>query len=116
MQSHIARNEIKSITNLLAYSDGNEYFSLTADKDLASKEELILEFYPPQKNELGLVINFRQTLLTTFLLYSGISYMGDQVGDYFFQKFLFLVPSCFSFALQLFEVVSLRPDGVLVLD
>ena len=85
MQSHIARNEIKSITNLLAYSDGNEYFSLTADKDLASKEELILEFYPPQKNELGLVINFRQTLLTTFLLYSGISYMGDQVGDYFAQ-------------------------------
>jgi hypothetical protein len=32
---------------------------------------------------LAWLISFRQTLLTTFLLYEGLSWMGDDVGDYF---------------------------------
>ncbi len=63
--------------------DNNEYFSATDSFDLTSKEELILEFDNLPDEELGIVINHKQTLLTTFLLYSGISYMGDEVGDYF---------------------------------
>lgn len=68
--------EIKSINNL-------EYYSKTDSLDLASKEEIYLEFNDVPFQNSGLVINFRQTLLTTFLLYNGISYMGNEVGDYF---------------------------------
>ncbi|GAA4945430.1 hypothetical protein GCM10023314_18250 [Algibacter agarivorans] len=63
--------------------DEAEYFSLTDPNKLETKEEIILEYQGLSTNNYGLVINFRQTLLTTFLLYNGISYMGDEVGDYF---------------------------------
>ena len=71
------------VRDLMAEIDEQEYFSFTDSTDLTTKEELILEFDDIPDQELGLVINYRQTLLTTFLLYSGISYMGDEVGDYF---------------------------------
>jgi len=63
--------------------DEAEYFSLTDPNKLETKEDIILEYEGLSSNNYGLVINFRQTLLTTFLLYNGISYMGDEVGDYF---------------------------------
>lgn len=67
----------------LQYLDGIEFYSPTDSFDLSSKEEIILEFPKLAKGDYGIVVNFRQTLLTTFLLYSGIAYMGDEVGDYF---------------------------------
>lgn len=62
--------------------DDFEYFSPTDSLDLTTKESLVFDFNPNQYDDLGVVINFRQTLLTTFLLYSGLSYMGDEAGDY----------------------------------
>ena len=63
--------------------DDYEYFSLTDSTNLWEKEEIIFIFNTQDLTQLGLILNFRQTLLTTFLLYNGISYMGDEVGDYF---------------------------------
>lgn len=71
------------ITNKICQRDESEYFSLTDSFDLTTKEEIIIEYEDLQNQNYGIVINHRQTLLTTFLLYSGISYMGDEVGDYF---------------------------------
>ncbi|MBV6440742.1 MAG: hypothetical protein EPGJADBJ_02414 [Saprospiraceae bacterium] len=73
----------KDIKYAINRFDENEYFSQTDSSELSSKEEIILEFDRIPDKSMGVVINFRQTLLTTFLLYSGISYMGDEAGDYF---------------------------------
>lgn len=73
----------KDIYSSIKEIDDTEYYSKTHPTDLTSKEEVILEFNDLKEINYGLVINFRQTLLTTFLLYSGLSYMGDEVGDYF---------------------------------
>lgn len=73
----------KTITQMVRDIDDSEYFSLADSTDLSEKEEIYLDFHPHKMQLPGLVLNFRQTLLTTFLLYNGISYMGDEVGDYF---------------------------------
>ena len=63
--------------------DEKEYFSVTDSLDLFTREEIYLNFDSMPGQEKGLVLNFRQSLLTTFLLYSGISYMGDEFGQIF---------------------------------
>ncbi|MDX8341250.1 hypothetical protein SLH46_18770 [Draconibacterium sp. IB214405] len=73
----------ENIAPFLNAVDGNEYFSLSDSLDLGAKEEILLEFNNNIKNTPGIILNFRQTLLTTFLLYNGMSYMGDEIGDYF---------------------------------
>lgn len=72
-----------SINEIIKCLDNTEYFSSSDDKDLGMKEEIVLEFKNLTNKDYGLVIDFRQTLLTTYLLYSGISFMGNEVGDYF---------------------------------
>lgn len=78
-----AITEGTDVTSKFLGVDENEYFSLTDSTDLWKKEEIILEFNGKISNTPGLILNFRQTLLTTFLLYNGLSYMGNEVGDYF---------------------------------
>ncbi len=58
-----------------------------ADKvNLSSKEEVFLNFEQVNsEQQLGLVLNFRQTLMTTYFIYSAMGYMGDEVGDIFAQ-------------------------------
>lgn len=73
----------KDISLIINEFDDLEYFSTTSSDDLTTKEEIFLEFENVPFQNPGLVINFRQTLVTTFLLYNGISYMGNEVGDYF---------------------------------
>lgn len=69
---------------LLNDEDKNERFSLSDPKNLNSKEEIVLTFDSLDLDaNLGLKVNFRQTLMTTYLIYNGISYMGDQVSDIF---------------------------------
>ena len=72
----------KDIKNQLKSLDDHEYFSTTDSFDLNTKEEIVLTFPQLPKGKKGVVINFRQTLLTTFLLYSGLSYMGNEISDY----------------------------------
>jgi len=72
------------IVGLLARPDRQERFSLADPKNLLSREEIILTFNETgSEDELGLVLNFRQTLMTTYLFYSAMGYMGDEVGDLF---------------------------------
>ncbi len=62
--------------------DGIEYFSLADDHNLDSKEDIFISFPNQNFSNTGLVIGKRQTLLTTFLMYQGLSYMGRTVGHW----------------------------------
>lgn len=57
--------------------DGNEYYSLSDPDNLDSKEEIYLSFEVDEAQQSGLVIAKRQTLLTTYLMYQGLAYMGN---------------------------------------
>lgn len=80
----IAKAEEGDITTLLKNQDRQERFSLSDENNLNSKEEIYLT-YDNVKNtdNLGLILNFRQTLMTTYLFYSAMGYMGDNVSDVF---------------------------------
>ena len=70
------------VTDLLRYPDRNERFSLADSTDLKSTEEIHMRFDGVDPtNDLGLVLHFRQTLMTTYFVYSAMGYMGDEVGD-----------------------------------
>ncbi len=61
--------------------DGDERISLTDSTFLAAKETIDLEFDDLPAGQLGLVISSRQSLLSTFLFYQGLAYMGSSVGE-----------------------------------
>ncbi|MBK8855975.1 MAG: hypothetical protein IPN10_18180 [Saprospiraceae bacterium] len=74
----------KDIVQNVKNMDGNEWTSLADTRNLTTKEELVLEFNTDEGNEAsqsGLVLTFRQTLMTTYMLYHAISYMGDEYSD-----------------------------------
>lgn len=74
------------ITALLKDEDRQERFSLSDENNLSSKEEIVLTFDDVKEVDgLGLILNFRQTLMTTYFIYSAMGYMGDEVGDIFAQ-------------------------------
>jgi hypothetical protein len=61
--------------------DHRERISLADDADLAARETVDLVF-PAVPGARGVVIGARQSLLSTFLLYQTMAYMGPQVGDW----------------------------------
>ncbi len=72
------------IAQLLKTDDKMERFSLANENNLSSKEEIYLTFDNIENKEsLGLILNFRQSLMTTYFIYSAMGYMGDEVGDIF---------------------------------
>ncbi|KAB2847066.1 MAG: hypothetical protein F9K42_10710 [Ignavibacterium sp.] len=62
--------------------DGVERFSEADSNDLSAKETVDLTFIRPASDTVGLVIAARQTLLTTFLFYQTLAYMGTKAGDW----------------------------------
>jgi hypothetical protein len=62
--------------------DGRERTSRTDGRDLAAGEVIDLSFAGPRSGRLGLVVGARQTLLTTFLFYQTLAYMGPSAGDW----------------------------------
>lgn len=81
---HKAEVENLDVTDFLQKSDKVEYFVETDSNNLNTKEEIILSFDDiAQSENLGVMLHFRQSLLTTYLFYSAMGYMGDQVSDYF---------------------------------
>lgn len=81
-----ATGEEGDVTTLLKNQDRQEFFSLSDEKNLSSKEEILLTFDNVERTDkLGLILNFRQSLMTTYFIYSAMGYMGDQVGDIFAQ-------------------------------
>lgn len=72
------------IHHLLGKDDKQERFSLADQKQLVSRETIDLVFDTlAVEKPLGLVLDFRQTLMTTYFIYNAMGYMGDEVGDYF---------------------------------
>ena len=70
------------ISEKLCSFDGAERFSEADSNDLAAKETIEVTFYGPALDSMGIVIAARQTLLTTFLFYQTLSYMGTNAGDW----------------------------------
>lgn len=58
--------------------DGQERFSLADGRNLAAREEVTLQFDTPGAGRAGLVLAVRQTLMTTFLLYQALAYLGTE--------------------------------------
>lgn len=72
------------ISTALKSLDGIERNSLADAKALVTDEEIILEYENTNpKTKKGIKLSFRQTMMTTYALYSAIGYMGDEVGDIF---------------------------------
>lgn len=72
-----AVGEEGDITELLSADDRIERFSLTDPENLSAKEEVVLSFNQLDvAKKYALMIDFRQTLLTTYLIYNAIGYMG----------------------------------------
>ncbi len=61
--------------------DGFERKSQTDSSFLGAKEEVELDFENLPRGKLGLVIASRQSLLSTYLFYQGLAYLGNSVGD-----------------------------------
>lgn len=72
------------ITALLSHADYQERFSLSDENNISSKEEIFLTFDQVKDvNDLGFILHFRQSMMTTYFIYSAMGYMGDEVGDIF---------------------------------
>ncbi|MBD3629471.1 hypothetical protein [Cyclobacterium sp.] len=69
------------ITDFVATKDDKEWFSLADTFNLLKKETLFLEFSNPGVSS-GLIIEKRQTLMTTFLFYHFFSLMGNASSHY----------------------------------
>jgi hypothetical protein len=63
--------------------DDQERASPSDPGDLAARETITLEFPAGGPGPQALVIEARQTFITTFLLYQALAYMGTQAGRYF---------------------------------
>ena len=61
--------------------DGRERTSLTDADDLAARETIDLTF-APQAGRTAIAIGARQSLVTTFLLYQGLAYLGTTAGTW----------------------------------
>ncbi|MBI4538086.1 MAG: hypothetical protein HY704_01080 [Gemmatimonadetes bacterium] len=60
--------------------DGLERLSLADSTDLATRETVDLEFEDVPGADLGLVVASRQSLLSTYLFYQGLAYLGRSAG------------------------------------
>ena len=80
-----ALGEEGDCTFKLQYFDGNERFSRADSSDLAKYEIIELKFEISTISKKGLIIACRQTLLSTFLFYQSLAYMGKNAGFYISQ-------------------------------
>jgi hypothetical protein len=69
--------------DLVKRGDHRERFSETDSTDLRASEFIELDFGRDAGGRAGIVIDCRQTLLTTFLLYQTFAYMGSDAGRWF---------------------------------
>ena len=62
--------------------DGVQRSSRTDSIDLGARETIDFTFDSVPAGRLGLVVASRQTLLTTYLLYQALAYLGDDAGTF----------------------------------
>ena len=70
------------ISEKLCSFDGIERFSEADSNDLSAKEIIDITFNKLGSDNLGIIIASRQTLLTTFLFYQTLSYMGKTTAEW----------------------------------
>lgn len=74
----------EEITAAIRAADMQEYRGEADSTDLSTKEELHLEFDDiPENAQLGLKVTYRQSLLVSYLFYSVMGYMGDNISELF---------------------------------
>ncbi len=78
----IANSNNNDCLPLIKNYDSKERFSLTDSLNLATKETIELTFVDLPKNNIGIVIGCRQSLLSTYLLYQTLSFMGSRAGEW----------------------------------
>jgi hypothetical protein len=71
------------ISEKLCAFDGNERFSTAESNDLSAREIIEITFHKEYSDNPGLVIASRQTLLTKFLFYQTLTYLGSNAVDFF---------------------------------
>jgi len=62
--------------------DGTERFSTADSTDLAARETIDLEFPEVEPRSYGLVVAARQTLMSTYLFYQSLAYLGHEAGTW----------------------------------
>lgn len=62
--------------------DRTEWFDSVDQENLLKKDEIILKFKNENFKKHGLILSYRQTLLTTYLFYQHLAYMGNSAGYY----------------------------------
>jgi hypothetical protein len=62
--------------------DGVERTSLADSSNLAERETIELEFDQVPAGRVGLVVSSRQSLLTTYLFYQALAYMGSSAAEW----------------------------------
>ena len=67
---------------VVAERDGYEYRSWADSKNLLTPETIRVRIKVRKAGEKGLILTYRQTLMTTFLLYQSIAYMGRKYPKY----------------------------------
>ena len=78
--------ESSEVSALLSSSDLNEYHRWTDEGNMVEKEDVYLTFPGiPNTDQYGLVLDFRQSLMSTYLFYGALSYMGPLNSDYYVQ-------------------------------
>lgn len=71
------------VLSFLENSDLNERFSPSNPKNMCSPEEIFLSFEAGDIQNPGLMIDFRQSMMSTYIFYSAMGYMGNESGKYF---------------------------------
>jgi hypothetical protein len=70
-------------TDALMHFDGIERFSKADSSYLATRETVHVAFDVVPDGEVGLVVASRQSLMSTYLFYQTLAYMGSTVGEWF---------------------------------
>ncbi len=102
-------------TSLLADFDGDEWFSLADSTDLSTKEEIELKFPSIDGERFGIAIASRQSLMSTYLFYQTLAYMGTGAGEIFAaleRRGPGMISEFRSFGEDLGNIEVLLPDSV----
>jgi hypothetical protein len=75
------RSELGDCRDLVSSADDLEYLSPADERDLSHHERIEVSFARPE-GLAGLVIRGRSSLLSTFLFYQMLAYMGTRAGEW----------------------------------
>lgn len=102
-------------TSLLTDFDGEEWYSLADSTDLSTKEEIELQFPSLDGERFGIAIASRQSLMSTYLFYQTLAYMGTGAGEIFAaleRRGPGMISEFRSFGEDLGNIEVLLPDSV----